>query len=354
MESKIIELLYQHDCVVLPNLGAFLSVYHPAEIDKFSNTMRPPRKTPAFNEILTADDGILTQHIVSTEKISENEAKNKIDEFVKQIWTRLRIGEKVHLLKLGDLYLQQDKLIFTPDPNANFLLDSLGMNPIELPQEKKQTFSSTTIPPNSSETKVKTNISTTTTKKSNTGWWIAATILALLIIAALILFPTKLYKRLPFFAKNDSKETLTAEQVEKIKQDSIIAANKRIADSLEALNNNKKRDTTNNKATTDNTKPKKDTTTNVDNLKVDETSKYRTDKFHIVIGSFKSQENAERLKKEISKTGFATTILPANQDGYFRVTVGGQFNSASEAIASYKKFHSSHSDKQAWMLKPKK
>jgi hypothetical protein len=53
------KLLYQYDCIVVPELGAFLTHYQPASFTESSGLYLPPRKRVAFNEALRLDDGIL-------------------------------------------------------------------------------------------------------------------------------------------------------------------------------------------------------------------------------------------------------------------------------------------------------
>ena len=48
METYISELLYRHDCVILPGLGGFITNYRSAQIHPVSHTLRPPSKSISF------------------------------------------------------------------------------------------------------------------------------------------------------------------------------------------------------------------------------------------------------------------------------------------------------------------
>lgn len=57
-------LLLQHDCVVLPTFGGFITHYEEAAAQA-DGSIAPPRRTVRFNQELTTDDGLL-QHAYMT------------------------------------------------------------------------------------------------------------------------------------------------------------------------------------------------------------------------------------------------------------------------------------------------
>jgi len=44
ISSYISELLFEHDCVIIPNFGGFICNYKPADIHPIQNTVSPPAK----------------------------------------------------------------------------------------------------------------------------------------------------------------------------------------------------------------------------------------------------------------------------------------------------------------------
>ncbi len=57
------ELLFGHDCVIVPGFGGFIGNYTPARIDKSTSTFYPPVKQISFNRNLNHNDGLLVGRI---------------------------------------------------------------------------------------------------------------------------------------------------------------------------------------------------------------------------------------------------------------------------------------------------
>ena len=100
LANYISDLLYRYECIVLPGFGAFLTQKISAEIDSATNLFLPPRKVISFNEQLKQNDGLLANHIVAVEKLSYENAVEKISEFVSTIKEKLVEGETVFFLRL--------------------------------------------------------------------------------------------------------------------------------------------------------------------------------------------------------------------------------------------------------------
>ena len=58
VSQYIQELLYQYECVTIPNFGAFLTRSFEAKLDD-NGKFFPPRKEVTFNQLLSSNDGIL-------------------------------------------------------------------------------------------------------------------------------------------------------------------------------------------------------------------------------------------------------------------------------------------------------
>ncbi|MCB2221232.1 MAG: SPOR domain-containing protein [Bacteroidetes bacterium] len=124
----ISELLYEHDCVIIPGFGGFVGHYAPAKIHPISHSFHPPSKNILFNAKLNRDDGLLLDFIGQQEKIHYNEAKQKVDRFVMEIKGQLEQKQKVKLNNIGVLKLdQEDHILFEPDPSTNYLEESFGL-----------------------------------------------------------------------------------------------------------------------------------------------------------------------------------------------------------------------------------
>ncbi len=124
------ELLFSHDCVILPGFGGFIGNYQPAGIDRESHIFTPPLKAISFNSNLDNNDGLLIGGISAKKGIGYAAARRMVEEYVSGIRTALSKGERVHMPGIGHLRLNNEgSLQFEPDNDINFLLDSYGLEP---------------------------------------------------------------------------------------------------------------------------------------------------------------------------------------------------------------------------------
>ena len=122
------ELLFGHDCVIVPGFGGLIGNYTPARIDKSSGTFYPPVKQISFNRNLNHNDGLLIGKISGSANINYGDARNLVDEFVLDLRKRLGNGEKVVFDHIGSFINNHEGNVqFEPDRNANYHLDSYGL-----------------------------------------------------------------------------------------------------------------------------------------------------------------------------------------------------------------------------------
>ncbi len=143
----LVELLRLHDCVIVPDLGGFVTNYRPAEMDLARNSFNPPVKEIIFTGKLSKNDGLLVNHISETEGVGYMEARLIISEFVDEIWSKLENGDKIEFQNIGSLeFDKNEKLIFEPEIHENFLLEAYGMEGFQFPQlERKEIITSKRI-----------------------------------------------------------------------------------------------------------------------------------------------------------------------------------------------------------------
>lgn len=127
------ELLFGHDCVIIPGFGGFIGNYAPARIDKKSGTFFPPIKQISFNRNLNHNDGLLIGKISGSAEINYGDARNLVEEFAGDLRRKLDKGEKVGFNKIGTFVNNQEGNIqFEPDPTSNYHLDSYGLESFQL------------------------------------------------------------------------------------------------------------------------------------------------------------------------------------------------------------------------------
>lgn len=137
VDKHISELLYEHNCVIIPDLGGFVANYTPAKIHPTQHTFTPPSKNIVFNKNLNINDGLLANHIVSISKTSYPEAIHTISHFVTTTVAQLKKGEKVSIEAVGTLHLDVERNIQFVPAATNYLLDAFGLTQFQSPAIKR-------------------------------------------------------------------------------------------------------------------------------------------------------------------------------------------------------------------------
>ena len=139
IEHYISQLLYRHQCVIVPNFGAFLTEIQSAHLNENSNSFYPPKKLISFNPHLKNNDGLLANHISLAEKRNYESAVAAIESEV-IIWKSiLEFSGKFTIKNVGELSLNAEKnIVFTPIDNTNYLMESFGLNSFISPSIKRE------------------------------------------------------------------------------------------------------------------------------------------------------------------------------------------------------------------------
>lgn len=121
------DLLYQHDCVILPTIGGFIVNYSSAKLDVVEQEVHPPAKTVSFNAKLVTNDGLLAHHIAQKEHLTYKQAANRLEAQTRDIELTLLDKKVVYFPHIGKLYFNNEsRLEFLPEP-TNFLRDAYGL-----------------------------------------------------------------------------------------------------------------------------------------------------------------------------------------------------------------------------------
>ena len=148
-------LLPEHDTVIIPGFGAFISEYKPARINEETGEMSPPSSTLRFDNNIRFNDGLLAGHIAAVDDISIAQANRLIDAEKEEILYRLDKGETVTLDDMGILfYSAERKIQFTHTGQDNLLMDAFGLGTISLteePEPDEETEPTEDIPEEASE-----------------------------------------------------------------------------------------------------------------------------------------------------------------------------------------------------------
>ena len=323
LETYISELLYRHECVIVPSLGGFITNYRSAQIHPVSHTFLPPSKTIRFNVKLQKSDGLLCNYIADCEGISFEDAQKKVAHFSNQIQNNLTHKKEAQINGVGLLTKESNGLIsFEPDQSVNYLLDAFGLQEIQSPAILRKT-KKLSIP-----SQVASKARNIHTKKSLINWSVAAVLLPLIGLTSFFSYqkqdavsdvyenyaylnpfkekPAALYT--PRTPKREVKEYTTEPVVRNTKIEPITAA-----------------------------------------ILVDE-SKETQLKFHLIAGCFASELNAQNLVNNLITKGYNSTIIGQNNTGLYRVA----FQSFAKKEAALKEMlQLKEIGKPTWLLAQK-
>jgi len=296
LTNYINDLLYRYDCVIIPNFGGFVTNAVSAKVNHFSHTFYPPTKQITFNAHLKNNDGLLANHIGSSENISFEEATEKISVVVEGWNTQLKT-ESVVIGKVGSLSLnKENQLIFEPNSESNYLIETFGMSALSSPAVKrleyqKQAAKLTTV---------------AASKKSSSFLKYAAAAAIFLTVGGAIGWNG--------FQNNQLKEHYAKQQLDVEKK--IQSATFIIGNPLPTIQLNVTKETPKN--------------------------------FHIIAGAFEFPEKAEKKLHQLKAKGFNAEIIGKNKWGLTQVTYSS-FETRTEAYKNLKQIRDIYSE-DAWLL----
>lgn len=304
VEKHIGELLYDHNCVIVPDLGGFVANYAPAKIHPTQHTFTPPSKNIVFNINLKNNDGLLANQIAAFEKKSYSEALKYIDYFVKEINIQLKKGAKVKIDEVGTLFLDVEKNIqFEPAP-TNFLLDAFGLSSFHSPAIKRDAIAKRII-----EKEFKDRGPIPAEKKRSKVKRYVAVAIALPLLFAMVWIPLKtdLLKNINYSDINPfSKKEVKIPEVK--------------TNVVPLVNN----DTTAKKIIVYDTVivPVAKTLVAVDTTAVVKNEINLNYKFHLVAGCFQIEENAIKFVQTLQSQNLNAAIIGQNNKGLYVVSCG--------------------------------
>ena len=326
----IIELLYDNECVIVPEFGGFIAQYSSAHLDESTGFFSPPSKNILFNKNLISNDGLLVNALAQLENISFVDASAIIKNKVAQLKQELKTKKQIEITSLGLIYLHQDIVKFK-QKSDNILLDSYGLtsfniNEFKLPKKEvtkvlKLDRPSAVIPKN---------------------WWVAAAVIPMLFYSAWIPMKTNLFnEKEPFHysdlnpftftkqSKYQPKSIVNLNDVVTLTESEIELSSKPIEPSVQ-LNNIEGNN----------------------NTKIEElTTKINTKsavQFHIIVGCFSSKANANKLIKELNNKGNKAYELDVHKNLH-RISIGS-FKDKIKAV-HFKRKIKSQQNISSWILK---
>lgn len=180
--SAIASLLYDHDTVIVPGLGAFVRHDLSAHVNVITNEFQRPSSALAFDPQQREENTLVSTYLMTCDGLSDEEARTAVAAFVSDCFGQLKAQRSINFPELGTLsYDDYDNLVFEPIGEANFNGDAFGLEDLT-PQP---VFGRTE--PNGSETVPSTMVPTRDREnpreepRRHRTWWIW---LLLILIAA--------------------------------------------------------------------------------------------------------------------------------------------------------------------------
>ncbi len=372
LDLFIRELLFQHDCVIVPDFGGFVANYRPAYINYDLNTFSPPAKDISFNRSLTNNDGLLIGYISEKKGMSYVDTRKWVSSQVKEWKRKLEKGRKIEVKDVGVFQMGKDRnLLFEPLNTVNFLADAYGLAEFQMvPLEELQ--------------KTKAAAGRIALKKpedARSRKTLRRVLIAVPIVAALIVIPlttnlvpvdfsslnpfshktvkqvtvqpaapkVKKEKALQPAAVKKEKEKMTPQAEKKeVPPEAAVSAAKEEKKTAPPVAETKSAETGKPAETTDAEKTVTENTPAgtpaVADRVVDKSSMY-----YVVAGSFKNRANAGVLKKELEQEDYRVVILNGPK-GFYRVAIGG-FTDKTTAVGILKEQKRKKAGESYWLLK---
>jgi nucleoid DNA-binding protein len=333
MVQFIRDLLYEHDCVIVPGFGALIGNYVPAHYDRVKSVFQPPAKQIGFNKRLNHNDGLLAGSISREKQIGYVDAKRIVDEFVASLNKRLQKGETVVFEGIGRFVPDKSKKItFEQDAGANFFLDSYGLSAFHISEREPEHSLRRT------EKRLK-NLGVDKKDVKKRKFALVAYIGIPVVVAAIAItalyidaktgFKFELSSLNPFSASVKSNQ---AEAVHQIGEQEN-AQSSEIESRLSAMTSKK-------------------TALFYEETKVEEAAKSIVDEItevhYLVAGSFRNYENAISLKRELESKGYPAEVLDFQND-FYRVSMA-TYSNRDKAIDELYRVRSDKEFASVWLL----
>ena len=144
LDRHIEILLLSNDCVIVPDLGGFMTHHVEAHYDEGDQLFLPPLRTLGYNPQLTMNDSLLAQSYVEAYDLSYPEALRRIEDEVNELKQHIENEGSYELNDIGTLSVNEDgKYLFTPC-EAGILTPTLyGLSSFEMKPVKAQTIAIT-------------------------------------------------------------------------------------------------------------------------------------------------------------------------------------------------------------------
>lgn len=341
--AHISRLVLEHECVIIPGLGGFLTNYHAAQINDRQHQILPASRSLVFNSQLNTNDGLLANYLSQRLNISYKTSLQVLEVFVSYCQRDLAEGKQIAFGELGILDMNAHfKLEFHPNTSINYNEDAFGLKPIALKRiERKPDFSlqaplqKVVVKPNTNKV-IKLNVQTLQR--------IAAVLIPIAVLIGTVFYLPSLMQQPSNLQQTsvlsflDSSETNKASASKKPSQ--IVEDNRVDESETNPISNQEEKNEMVN-AELD--------AANATEFIVKEVSiEQPKGQYHIICGSFIEKERADALVRSLRAEGFKAFVAGQSKIGTYRVSMQS-FTNAQDATKQVQWLrHQGYS--MAWIL----
>lgn len=138
--AKHIEaLIWQHECIIVPQFGGFVTQVQCAYTTDAGNSIMPPVRTVGFNDKLLGNDGILVQSYKDVYNLSETDAKRLLQTDILEMRELLLHRGSYDLGRLGRLEQDEDGEIHFIPKNSYTAPEFYGLEAVDFPLLPQET-----------------------------------------------------------------------------------------------------------------------------------------------------------------------------------------------------------------------
>ncbi len=331
VQNHIKELLFEQDCVVIPDFGGFVTNFDCAKINETNRFIAPPQKWLAFNALLKNDDGLLSNYIAQEENISREQANLQIKSFVEATKRYIQFDNSYFIEGLGTFSQnEENKIQFQSKPSNNFYSESFGLENLYLKkslnlQNELQIVHKPVIVSDNTVQQVfvsedrepsaeifeegETNYGYRRNRFSKVLPVVYGLLGAAFLMTAIYFYDNQ---KVSLSSLNPFKSSSVVQPIPQPVAVKIAPVVSKVEEKFEKLPE---------------TKPFENET-----VTPKETITETNNRFFVILGSFGSEQNAKKLLKTIKNKGFdeARLIYPKNSEKLIKVAAGG-FQNETEA-----------------------
>ncbi|HLN94254.1 MAG TPA: SPOR domain-containing protein [Flavobacterium sp.] len=303
------QLLYRHQCVGIPGFGAFLTETKPARLDEAAHTFFPPAKVLSFNPLLKNNDGLLASHVARAERLSYDDALDRIAQDV-AVWRDALIAERrLTLPNIGVLSVNAEgNLVFEEAGQVNYFTGAFGLSSFVSPAIRREVLAVV------GEDVAEEEPLVLVPQRTESRQWLKYAAIFAIGLGTSGFFGNRYYQ------DRIAKETeIVQAEVQKEVGNRIQQATFFLETPLENVV-----------------------------LPVEKTWK----PYHIVAGAFREEGNAQRVFEKLTAQGFAAERLEPTRKGLYPVSYGS-YATLSEAQAALDTIRKQHGG-EAWLLVTKR